>query len=473
MFRRAWLLVALLMTMGIVVEDAYADGSYIFKGRVYRLAPFVDRAPRTGVEGVVKANLPNAMDLKDQQSVVKNQSERGACAYFSSTALLESVIKKYQGAEVNISEEYLIYYTKAILSHSPTSDGSFALSNLQAYQSHGFLLERDMPYQGSWFHKGMPCENYKEDKPNTPRYCYSHTAPVRSVNLEDRLVSAKSLQLGTIRNSSNAIVQTLAKEKQSVLINLPLHQDGWNAESGHATYNEQLRRDCKQNPDKCGGHSILLIGYNLQNQQFLFKNSWGGDWGKNGYGTLPFEYVDSYSQSNPVVGHLKSRIRLPDHPDFVPSTEIDEVKVVVDDDWKEGTEPLLGQKVTVNLEGKLKKMQNSVFYVSTYGVYKKPGTPESRAIGDDNSQMITVPKQYVEEFGNNLRGTYYRHFSDLEESIDVEIDPPALNMVPYRALETKLLKGKELFLRISAYYHNDIDGWKLLHRVYHPWRVLL
>jgi len=49
----------------------------------------------------------------------------------------------------------------------------------------------------------------------------------------------------------------------------------------------------------CGGHEVLLIGYNDNTSQFLLINSWGGGWGrKNGFTswnggglfTLPYSY---------------------------------------------------------------------------------------------------------------------------------------------------------------------------------------
>ena len=42
-----------------------------------------------------------------------------------------------------------------------------------------------------------------------------------------------------------------------------------------------------------GGHAVVVIGYDLERQQFLFKNSYGSDWGDGGYGWIPFEYIRS------------------------------------------------------------------------------------------------------------------------------------------------------------------------------------
>ena len=40
-----------------------------------------------------------------------------------------------------------------------------------------------------------------------------------------------------------------------------------------------------------GGHAIVLVGYDQEKRLFIFRNSWGEDWGDKGYGYLPFEYV--------------------------------------------------------------------------------------------------------------------------------------------------------------------------------------
>ncbi len=46
------------------------------------------------------------------------------------------------------------------------------------------------------------------------------------------------------------------------------------------------------------GHSIALVGYlhdAKQGEVFLFRNSWGPRWGKNGYGIISMAYVRAYA----------------------------------------------------------------------------------------------------------------------------------------------------------------------------------
>lgn len=37
-----------------------------------------------------------------------------------------------------------------------------------------------------------------------------------------------------------------------------------------------------------GGHQICVVGQDLKQEELIFRNSWGVDWGKDGYGRLTF-----------------------------------------------------------------------------------------------------------------------------------------------------------------------------------------
>ncbi len=59
----------------------------------------------------------------------------------------------------------------------------------------------------------------------------------------------------------------------------------------------------KANEEVVGGHAILAVGYDnakkIKQQggpettgAFLIRNSWGTEWGMDGYGWLPYRYVE-------------------------------------------------------------------------------------------------------------------------------------------------------------------------------------
>ena len=42
-----------------------------------------------------------------------------------------------------------------------------------------------------------------------------------------------------------------------------------------------------------GGHAVMVVGYDDSAQTFLVRNSWGPNWGMDGYFTMPYAYLTS------------------------------------------------------------------------------------------------------------------------------------------------------------------------------------
>lgn len=44
--------------------------------------------------------------------------------------------------------------------------------------------------------------------------------------------------------------------------------------------------------ERClGAHAVVLVGYNDDTEEVLFRNCFGTQWGNEGYGTLPYAYL--------------------------------------------------------------------------------------------------------------------------------------------------------------------------------------
>jgi len=48
-------------------------------------------------------------------------------------------------------------------------------------------------------------------------------------------------------------------------------------------------------------HAVYLTGYNDKDKVFEFVNSWGVEWGFNGFGLLPYEYIEKGFATNPLT----------------------------------------------------------------------------------------------------------------------------------------------------------------------------
>lgn len=44
---------------------------------------------------------------------------------------------------------------------------------------------------------------------------------------------------------------------------------------------------------RLGGHDVLVVGYDDATQRFKFRNSYGSEWGQQGYGTIPYAYASN------------------------------------------------------------------------------------------------------------------------------------------------------------------------------------
>ena len=53
-------------------------------------------------------------------------------------------------------------------------------------------------------------------------------------------------------------------------------------------------------PDEAllGGHAVLAVGYDTEKRRFAVRNSWGPAWGREGYFTMPFDYLLDESLSD-------------------------------------------------------------------------------------------------------------------------------------------------------------------------------
>ena len=40
-----------------------------------------------------------------------------------------------------------------------------------------------------------------------------------------------------------------------------------------------------------GGHAVLAVGYDDEQRRFIVRNSWGTEWGMQGYFTMPYVYL--------------------------------------------------------------------------------------------------------------------------------------------------------------------------------------
>jgi C1A family cysteine protease len=179
---------------------------------------------------------------------IKNQGDCGSCWAFSTTGSLEGLYKITKNILLSFSEQQLVDCAKSCYG----CDGCWPYVAMIYANRTGMALEKLYPYKGYEQSCRIP-NNVKLIRANTGAY---------------QCVEQKSLP-----QVLSATVQ------QPVSIAVEADQSAWQFYGGGI-----VTKSCGDRLD----HAVLIVGFDITSsdpskQSFTVKNSWGADWGENGY----------------------------------------------------------------------------------------------------------------------------------------------------------------------------------------------
>jgi hypothetical protein len=269
-------------------------------------APTARAAPAgtaSGLEPLIRSfgspvTLQPEVDLRPRffamELGVKNQGRRPSCAVFAVVSALE-----FQNAQVThepqkLSEEYLLWATRRTIhraSARPTGDAGSPGPAEDA--DEGFsLLEVVAALRGY----GIPPQSAM---PNTfGRAIATIAEPPATV--VDAARQHQRISVHSVPGRDNATRLTNILHALNAGVPVPI---------GIAWPNYRALRSgflSKQTPMAGSGHAVTLVGYRapsdrLEDVLFIFKNSWGGEWGQAGYGVVTCQYLQQHLQSAVVL----------------------------------------------------------------------------------------------------------------------------------------------------------------------------
>lgn len=187
--------------------------------------------------------------------------------------------KAYGQGFADFSEEFL--NGAANMVSGKTDDGDFFYVLDNGYQKYGICMEIFMPYQATM-----------ADPPNAN---------------QQKLASVwKRLTPDFIKPWDNSKGATDAQFNKAVTYlnqGLPIAVGLWWPKDGFFSVNTINGVDIMSDPGKTNmadGHSVSLVGYGKSPDfpgggVFVFRNSWGTDFGNQGYGYFSFDYVKEYA----------------------------------------------------------------------------------------------------------------------------------------------------------------------------------
>lgn len=224
-------------------------------------------------QSLVYGQLPPSYDWRNIEGTnyitpIKNQGNCNACFAFATVAALESQIIKTYGISFlkDMSEQTVISCGS---SGTCTSGGDKVKASSYLYNT-GIPLESCFPYTGTDVSCGNACANW----------------------VDHQMCKFTGY---TVRNSP-----TIAQIKSDIYTYGPIVADMRLLADFRNQYNNwpnKIYTACFAGEGTCNdtgeGHDVLVIGYNDEGEYFICKNSWGREWGDNGYFKIAYSEVKS------------------------------------------------------------------------------------------------------------------------------------------------------------------------------------
>lgn len=209
--------------------------------------------------------IPDKMDLRNLMSPIRDQGEIGACVAFSvASGLMESIeIEHFQNPMIIRSPLFLYYNLRASQKTVKEDSGGTLRGGMKMAAKYGVCAERSWPYDETNIFKKPSITAYREADNKSSRlktYYRLSDLPEIKASLAARNPVVMGLQIYESFETD--------KVEKTGIVPMP----------------NVKREAC------LGGHALCAVGYDDERGAILIRNSWGTNWGIDGYCWIPYDY---------------------------------------------------------------------------------------------------------------------------------------------------------------------------------------
>jgi len=217
----------------------------------------------SAIRPVVK--LPRKIDLREYCSIVENQGNLGSCTAQALAGNLEYLDKMADLSYADVSRLFIYYNERQMINTVDYDSGASLRDGIKTLKDYGVCEEKSWPYVISRFTRKPPVKCYAEAK----EHCIeSYHRITRLSEMLACIAEGYPFVFGfTVYESFEA--QKVARDG---IVDMPGKKE-----------------------EALGGHAVMAVGFDQDSKRFLVRNSWGADWGKDGYFTMPYQYLEELS----------------------------------------------------------------------------------------------------------------------------------------------------------------------------------
>jgi len=245
-------------------------------------------APPVGEE------LSTWCDLRQFAREIEDQGHVGSCVGNATSSCLELYAKSKLDTDKNFSRLF-IYWNARQLGGIVGDEGAYLRDGIKSCNKWG------IPEENFWL--------YDESKVNTqPDETAYQEARKNRVTVYERILNSDRTTIKTTLCEGKSIIMGISLAESFYSISGPLDQQNY---TGITDDNEFI-----------GGHAMNIVGYddNLNGGSYIVENSWGTDWGDQGYFALPYVVFEKDGYDLWACTYLKIDMDEED-PDYVPVEE--------------------------------------------------------------------------------------------------------------------------------------------------------
>jgi hypothetical protein len=239
-----------------VIKDA--DGKQMSVGG-YRADQKRDNTQKYSYSGHPK--LPQAIDLRPYLTPIENQGDSNSCTANATAGAHEYLLKRLKGQDDDVSRLFIYYNARKLDGAIQVDEGSYLQSCVGVLREYGACSEKAWPFNLDRILDAPDAKAYDE-----ATAFLIHDAARVEVKLE---AMRSCLAKGYPFTFGLMLFESFQQAGKTGLVPMPDI--------------EQEKMD--------GGHAMLCVGYSDADRVFVVRNSWGADWGDQGYCYIPYAYM--------------------------------------------------------------------------------------------------------------------------------------------------------------------------------------
>jgi C1A family cysteine protease len=207
--------------------------------------------------------LKNSIELNKSEFMpnIYDQYTLGSCTANAIAAAYEFDQRKQSLTDFTPSRMFIYYNERKIENTINSDSGASIRDGIKVVNRVGVCTEEECPYEISKFTLGPSRHAYMNAKNHK-------SIEYRSINIDIEDVK-KALNSGFPVIFGFSVYESFEYEETAESGIMPIPEE-----------NEKI----------IGGHAALIVGYHSDEELLIVRNSWGTNWGKDGYFYMPYEF---------------------------------------------------------------------------------------------------------------------------------------------------------------------------------------